>query len=540
MARTIRVSVDNLGGSVNDDLRPNELSTNESPTNSRNVRIDGLSRASRPGFTTFADTLTGGTQVNGISGYKRIASANDRIVINYNAGLLDIDPDNETTWSTITNTITSDTRMEFANFNDWLFCFNGVDEPGRLEGTTYSEPFTKPDSIGSAPLFLPAFGVVFKRSLWVSGVPTAPNTVFISKPGLTDAPADVYDFSGTINTGAADEILLPIRIKAIRLMAGLVGIFTEDEAFVSTGFVTQGATFLPDIRPVDGADGAVSQAATTTVENDIFYLTSNKEIKSLRRGFSLDKQALVTPISKKIKRFLTNNLDDDQSTAFSYYDRANKLYKLHVKSKGATFPDLVIIADIQVSSTDNPNKMVWIIDDAKAYGSGVFYKNKSYAASAIVGQVYIDENGLADDDNAPIQSIWDTKDFTANNPTTLKRYRNVNIFGRITTETSITATVFVDDKQVEQVIIDSNDIDAPEEGGIASEAVGDHAVGDDALPDPLETREEFTKRIPIRVTGKKIKIRFETDGINNNYLISHMDYDFIALNKMLNEASEKL
>jgi hypothetical protein len=530
------VTVSNLGGGVNDFLRANEINPAQSPTTSRNIRLDGLSKKTRLGYTTFADTLTSGTKILGMASYRRTSASDDRLAMGYNADLYVIDPENDASWTKITDTITSDTVINFANYRDWLFAFNGVDEPGRLEGTTYSEPFTKPDSIASTPLFLPAFGDVYLNSLWVSGVPTAPNTVFISKPALTDAPEDIYDFSGALGSGNAEEIKLPTRCTAVRTISTLGVIFTVDAAFYVDGFKDLGSSIVPNIFPIGGASGAVNHESTVVVENDIIYLTPQNEIKSIRRGFTDSVAAQVSPISNEILNFLQNNLDSDQSDSFGYYDQKNKLYKLFVKSAGSTFNDIRIVGDFR--KVGNNGVPQWLIDDGMAFNAGVFYKGNSYIGSSILGQVYKDEEGLADDDDASITASWSTKDFTANNPTAFKRYRNVDIYGLITSTTSLTVKIFVDGKLVTTVVIDSNDITADEEGGIGAFKVGDKKVaGDDLVASELR---EFVKRIPIRVDGKKISMQFETDDINQDYRISQIDYSFIPKTKLFRPVSEVL
>lgn len=534
MATQTTVSVNNLGGGVNNNLRVNELPPSQSPTTARNIRLDGQSKRPRKGYTTFADTLTSGTKIQGMSGYRRELKTNDRLVIAYKNTLFDIDVDNETSWSELTTTLTSDTRTEFTNFRDWLFVFNGVDEPGRLAGTTYTEPFIKPDSIASTALFLPAFGAIFQNAHWVSGVPTAPNSIFISKPALTDAPEDVHDFSGAIGGGAAEESLMPQRCTAIRLMSTILVAFTIEEAYFTDGFKDLGSSIVPNTQPIGGASGAVNQSSTVVVENDIFYLTPQKEIKSIRRGFDQSLLAQVNAISDDIKNFLVDNLDDDQSDAFAFYDQDNKLVKFFLKSVGATFNDIRIVGDIK--KLDQSGAPQWLIDDAMVFNAGTFYNNRSYIGSSAIGQVYQDEVGLADDDDVNIITTFPTKDFTANNPTIEKRFKSVRIFGRITTATSLNAAIFVDDKEVQSITIDSNDIEGVEQGGIGAQAVGEFAVADDEIPD--EELQEFVKKIPIRRTGKKIRIEFDTDGINNDYRVSYLEYSFIALSRLLTRATE--
>lgn len=530
------VSIGNLGGGVNDFLRPNEINPSQSPTTSRNIRLDGFSKKPRLGYVTFADTVTGGTSIFGMGAYHRDLVANDRLAMAYNGDIYLINAGTDDDWTKVTDTITSNTYVNFANYKDWLFCFNGVDEPGRISGTTYSEPFIRPASLGSDAVFLPAFGDVYLNSLWVSGVPTAPNSVFISNAALTDSPEKVYDFSGAIGAGNAEELKLPTRCTAIRTISTLAIVFTVNEAFYVDGFKDLGTTVVPNIFPIGGANGAINHQSTVVVGNDIIYLTPQNEIKSIRRTIAGSSSADTIVISNEILNFLQNNLAKDQSEAFGYYDQKNKLYKLFVKSSDASFNDIRIVGDYR--KLDENGAPQWTIDDGMAFNAGIFYKGNSYVGSSVLGQVYNDEVGLADDDDSIITVRWKTKDFTANNPSTIKRFRNVDIYGLITKSTSNNVTVIVDDKVANTVIIDSNDITGDEEGGIGAFKVGDKKIADDDIS--ANELQEFVKRIPMRVDGKKISIQFETEDINQDYRISQVDYSFIPKTKLFRPVKEVL
>ena len=84
MSKQYFVSVDTLGGGVNDYNRPDKIQVNETPNTSRNVRGDAEMFKPRKGYTTYVDTLTGGDTVAAFGGYFRNAVANDRLLMVYN------------------------------------------------------------------------------------------------------------------------------------------------------------------------------------------------------------------------------------------------------------------------------------------------------------------------------------------------------------------------------------------------------------------------------------------------------------------------
>lgn len=71
--------------------------------------------------------------------------------------------------------------MTFLSSNDSLYCFNGIDLIGKLNGTTYTNPIATKK---------PAFGAFFDNSMFVGGDPAAPNTFYKS------ATNDPEDFAG--------------------------------------------------------------------------------------------------------------------------------------------------------------------------------------------------------------------------------------------------------------------------------------------------------------------------------------------------------
>tara|TARA_Y100000310_G_scaffold88896_1_gene85984 strand:- start:8083 stop:9705 length:1623 start_codon:yes stop_codon:yes gene_type:complete len=535
------VEIPNVGGGVNDYVTAENIMPSEARDTSRNIRGQADAYLPRGGYTTFADVLTGGGVV-AFGAYLRNLETNDRLAMVQDDNLFTIDPSSATSWTNAyTFTGGTQTEMDLVAYRDWLFMFNGVDKPFRVEGGTVTQDFTAPASVSTAN-FLPAFGDVYGSSLFVSGVPQAPNTIFISKASSSATPEDVYDFSGALSSfGNANEILLQSRVTAIRKLSTAVCIFTVDGAIYVPGLKEFGSSVTFDVQPIGGASGAVSQKSTVVVENDIYYLTPQKEIKSIKRGFSDTLSVITTPMSTRIQKFLTEEIDDDLSSAFAYYDQTNKLYKLHLKAKGGTENSITIVGD--VNELDEQGVPSWFIDDSRPFTAGIYYKGKPYVGSAQIGQAYSDEDGFADDDDAAVITKRVSKNFTANNPTTTKNFREVVIFGEMTTSTVITATIYVDDISVCEVEINADDLPSQgtlEGGGIGTEEIGSFEIGSEGEGAAnTTTRFEFVKRIPIRQTGKKIRIETSTDGNANNYSISHQQYAFLAKTYLYNPVIEK-
>lgn len=70
--------------------------------------------------------------------------ANSRLVVRQNVSgtekLVTIDSSGTQVAISTGSNITSDNRMRFQNVADVIYCMNGVDPLGRLNGTTYDTP----------------------------------------------------------------------------------------------------------------------------------------------------------------------------------------------------------------------------------------------------------------------------------------------------------------------------------------------------------------------------------------------------------------
>lgn len=111
----------------------------------RNFRVNGRGISSRLGFYQFGDDLGAADYPRGIASYYRSVIANDRIVVRYNVDgthkLVTVDPTSAAQVSVSTGAnIASDNRMNFISANDSLYCMNGSDQMGKLNGTTYTVP----------------------------------------------------------------------------------------------------------------------------------------------------------------------------------------------------------------------------------------------------------------------------------------------------------------------------------------------------------------------------------------------------------------
>lgn len=95
------------------------------------------------------------------------------------------------------------------------------------------------------------------------------------------------------------------------------------------------------------------------------------------------------------------SLSSDQSTSFGYAIPSSQIICWHMKTKSATYNDIVIVYNYVYDE--------WMVDTNKSFSMGTLYNNVPYTISAINTSVFKDEIGTTDDD-APIQFRYDTKE----------------------------------------------------------------------------------------------------------------------------------
>lgn len=548
MSRVYYNTIDYLGGGVNDYNRPDMIGSGETPNTARNIRGEAESFRPRKGYTTFAEEVSSVT-VRGVSPYLRNTDTEDTLVfMGSDNKLYKINPATQTTYTEVdtSSLITDTTNINFANYGDWLFIFNGVDKPVRVDNTSTAADFTHPTAL-SAATFLPEFGEIYNDQLFVAGVPTAPNYVFVSKIASATNQEYIYDFGGTTGAyGDTADIPFPDRVTAIRKLSDAIVVFTVTGAWYIKGLVDFGSTTVYNRQPIGGAGGAISQKSTVVVENDIYYLTPQKEIKSVRRGFS-DQLSIVTEsLSTKIQKFLNDEIDTDLSTAFALYDQPNKTYELFLRVKQGTHNSVRIVGDIDQV---DPNSGIppFYIDNGMVFSAGAYYTTngtqKSYLGSPVIGQLYANNDGLADDD-AAIETFRATKEFTAGDQTQVKNFRSVFLYGEMSNTTNIDVRVYVDNLIVCEATITPDDFPTGSttlDSGIGTESIGSFTIGDEggATASEFDDLRDFTKRLTFRQKGKRLRVEFSTDGINNNYRIRRLEYGYISLPRTFYSVIEK-
>lgn len=482
----------------------------------RNVRLDGNTAHIRKGHRLFAGLSSVG---KGLGTYLKDDEFYDTLVVRENIdtnkkiGLYDKEG-NKTEINTGAN-IVSDNKMCFVNVADMLFCMNGEDPFWKLVDTTYSVPSNVPTD------FAPKFWVVFNGCLWCSGWWANPNVVYKSLGGIYDnngkfqVPA--YD---DFTTTGSDQFTFEENITGLCANAQALFYFTKN---------TVSVTGHSDIETVQIGSGWSRVAYTTSVltakewavnhywivwvGNDVYYITpSNKICKVYRWGNVLGYEVLDLSGRKYAWcESLMKSLAKDQTDCWGYYVPKEDIIKWFFKSEGSDIHDICVIYDV--------GKDKFLVDNGKPFSDGVNFHWEVYTISEVEAKLYEDEWGTEDDD-APIPFEYWTKEFYISDPSFKKLIWETRTTIDMNLNVAMKQEIWVDGKQVDEVIVDKEWLKNNAVGGIGTFATATSMVWVDIEADTyvesLEWEEVYVIRTKwnLNVRGHRIQFRFSntTEG----------------------------
>lgn len=469
-----------------------------SPYN-RNCRLDGQSIIIRPWHSLFA-SLTSGVYPKGIGSYLRTVAANDRMVVRHNQDathhLVTITETGTITPIDTTWKLSSNNRMTFSNVWDVIYCMNGSNPFGKLNGTTYTEPNTGVAS------FAPSFWVKFNSCHRVSWFATAPNRVYKS----------VWDNYEDFNSAWSDTFDFWEPITGLATVSEALFYFTKNTiAITNTSDVTDTAwVYTYSNRNLQVKEWATNHACIIGVGNEIYYVTSSNTINKIARGnnvYGFETLDVSHRAYNGISKIM-DSLDPDQSTARWYFLPDKNLIKRHFKSLWSAINDVVVIYDL--------TKDAFLIDSSKYFFDWLEFKGKNYAISMVEWKVFLDEYGQ-DDEDAPIPFVYWTKEFYLSDPTFKKILRETRTLIDINELASLTQEVRCDWWKVDTKIIDRDSVPWELTWGIGIDAMWEHAIGTDWSSVSSWRDSDYVEMDILRTKGnlnklcKKVQFRF-TNG----------------------------
>jgi hypothetical protein len=216
-------------------------------------------------------------------------------------------------------------------------------------------------------------------------------------------------------------------------------------------------------------------------------------------------------------------LDADQTESWAYALPDQQIIKWHVKSIGATYPDICLVYHFEYK--------LWMVDDNKAFYDGCWYKNKSYTISAINQSFYQDEYGYTDDDEA-IQFEYRTKHIDYGDPTINKELWQSRTFLQINTATSIEQKIYADGGLVDSKTINNTLIPSIAQG-IGTKAVGTYAIGEDGSSEDTQYDLSIVReKGNLQVRAKYFEVIYLCSSIGAQFKLKRLDFRVQSLDQL--------
>lgn len=295
-----------------------------------NSRFTGGRWGSRKGYTAFGDALTGGTNIKGLMDYTRFPSgiATPHVLAYYNSQFERFDIDGGASTTIIpTGWTASDTTVEGVHYNGAIYIGDGSNTLGKIDDTTFSVVTDAP-----AVRLLETWG----EKMWgVDNV--APATVQYTATASASVLLNIEDWT-TPGAAGAQLIGKGGRIEALKKLNNKLYIWKNSQIDVITSFYTDSVNPVPTLEPVSEVTGAVNQRAVTLVENDVWFLAPNLEIRSLGNEANYFEELRTKDMSIIIQRH-KRDLDPDQSGAVGWYN--DGIFKLALKENGSSQNNLL-------------------------------------------------------------------------------------------------------------------------------------------------------------------------------------------------------
>jgi len=521
----------------------------------RNSRIDGQSVVIRPWHDLYA-TLAGTTYPKWLGSYRRAVAANSRLVVRQNVSgtekLVTIDSSGTQVAISTGSNIASDNRMRFQNVADVIYCMNGVDPLGRLNGTTYDTPasstkwfilsanngdFTVGETITGAtsaatgkmifqsggvgwPLliqvltgtfvaenitggtsgktgtiatvnnFAPAFSVVFNSSHFVSWRAAMPNVVFKS------VGDQYHNFVGA----GSDQFTFKEQITGLSATSQSLFYYTPTSISVtdSTDITETNGVFSYATRQISAQDGTLCHDLIVTKGSNTRFVSTSNSISEIARGTNIYGFE-VSELSDRKYEGITKtmqSLNNDQSMGFALAYPNENLIKRFLVSNEWVYSDICIVYDEIAGRFE--------IDDQKYFYAWVYHAQANYTVSAIEPKVFQDEYGNTDED-VGIPFVYDTKYYYIGSPTQKKILWETRSVLDINELAIVTQEIYQDrDWLMDTKTIDKDNVQI-RTGGIGTSSVGTFAVGTDGDED-MSADGDYQETYIMRTKGNLNKL----------------------------------
>ena len=361
----------------------------------------------------------------------------------------------------------------------------------------YSEPST-----GIAN-FKPKFGKIYLDQLFVAGHGSK-NVYYWSDVAIDANPEKIYTFTG----GAAGNAALKQEIRGLALVDDSILIGLEKD-FIAINSFTDANTPIP--RPLNAGTGLKNDRLIVSGDTIALYMSTGGKIRTISPASArtgLENKDLSNDIDD-----LTLEFADNQDLAWGYFYPPKRQFRFNIIKAGQSQPSIRLIYDLR----DTAKGRTGFLRDEKAYSAGVVHNDISYIGDAYSGQVYIDEDGLADKGDNDIEFLAVTNKENLELPSIRKTFRQARFTGKRRLGTTIDIEAYVDGALAGDFTIsdDTPVTVTPTAGGIGVGMVGDEIIGDASEAEgitPDITLTPFVAILTMRARGYDIQFKIKNIG----------------------------
>lgn len=412
-----------------------------------NINIHEGVRTKRGGTSRITAEIESGAQIWGLFDY--LKPAGTQYIVFATSGKI---YKNATT--TIKTGWTASQRVWFNQFDGELYAFNGSDDPGKWDGTTWTDLDTDiPTDWGtSKPKYAITHGRGNSLRQWAFGCGSTPYTIYVSPSGDGDDFSDANVTTLKVDTEDGYGIVGGVTYIDQLIVFGRKRSYVIDDSDTNTsnwGYVES---------PWKG--GAAHQRLIIPTPNDIVVVDENLEIYSFTAAQEYGDYK-VASISRPA--FMHNWIRDNVREAYiahfhGIYDPVLRAVKIFVVRNGETTIDTALVYFL-----DRGPKAGWMIHNNTNYASGY---NASCSALIYVGagdyQIYTGdysgyiwglENSTKSDNSNDFISKYLTGNLDLGNPRIKKHFRRGKLIVDPQGTETISVRVWIDDTEIDTATV---------------------------------------------------------------------------------------
>lgn len=341
----------------------------------QNARFVNKVVSSKKGYQALGDVGVGGTRIEGIYSYPYFngTTTTEKLIRFYNSTFATF---NESTqvWDTIATAWpnVADSFTDGVVYNNVIYFINPLTGAGngvaKISNSTFSVIATSPRGTAMES---------WVERLWAIGDPTAPNAVVASRAALLSAPTNIEDWT----TGTILELVgKGGKCTAIRVLNNQLYVWKQDSIYFNT--IDRIANGDTQFQELSRTGGAINQKSTIIVENDVWFMTPNLEVRSLGTERNLGENPRTKSLTEIIKRSM-NLLDPNQDNPVMSYN--NRVIKVQLKTKMSPTNNFTILFDYNTGG--------WSVDRGQAVNVSTVWKNNLVYGEDSSGQAYTDDSG---------------------------------------------------------------------------------------------------------------------------------------------------